>query len=153
MISKDKIVELVEEQLTDEQFIVSIDVSSTNHISVTLDSFSGLTIKNCMEFSRHIEGNLDRETEDFELQVSSAGLGEPFKIHKQFLKNKGKDVEVVMADGIKLEGTLKEVDEDGFELETRKREKVEGHKKKQLIVRVHRIEFDKAKTVKNIIKF
>jgi ribosome maturation factor RimP len=153
MINRDLIVQLVEEKLTDGQFIVSIKISSTNHISVIVDSFSGLTIKHCMDISRHIEGSLDREAEDFELQVSSAGLGEPFKIHQQFQKNKGKDVEVVMTDGTKLEGTLKEINEDGFELETRKREKVEGHKKKQLIVQVHRIEFDKAKTVKNIIKF
>ncbi len=153
MIEQNKIVQLVEEKLTDEQFIVSINVSPSNQISVLIDSFSGLTIDHCVKLSRHIEGKLDREVEDFELQVSSAGLSEPFKIHKQFEKNKGKEVEVVMNDGIKLEGILKEIDDAGFELETSKREKVEGHKKKQLITRIHRIEFDQAKTVKNSIKF
>jgi ribosome maturation factor RimP len=62
-------------------------------------------------------------------------------------------MEVVLTNGEKLEGLLKTADQEGFELETTKREKVEGHKKKQLITRLHRIAFDEAKTVKNIIKF
>ena len=118
-----------------------------------VDSFSGLTIDHCVKLSRHIEGNLDREIEDFELQVSSAGLGEPFKIRQQFEKNKGKEVQVILANGMKLEGVLTKIDQTGFELETSKRQKVEGHKKKQLITKIHRIEFDQAKIVKNSIKF
>ncbi len=153
MIDQNKIVQLVEEKLTDEQFIVSIDIRPSNQISILVDSFSGVTINDCIQLSRHIEGNLDREVDDFELQVSSAGISEPFKIRQQFEKNKGKEIEVVLTDGIKHEGVLKEIDDSGFELETSKREKVEGHKKKQLITRIHRIEFDQAKTVKNIIKF
>lgn len=153
MIDQNKIVQLVEEKLTDEQFIVSIDIRPSNQMSILVDSFSGVTINDCIQLSRHIEGNLDREVEDFELQVSSAGISEPFKIRQQFEKNKGKEIEVVLTDGIKHEGVLKEIDDSGFELETSKREKVEGHKKKQLITRIHRIEFDQAKTVRNIIKF
>lgn len=153
MIDQRKITQLVEEKLTDEQFIVSVDVSPSNQISILVDSFSGLTIDHCVKLSRHIEGNLDREIEDFELQVSSAGLGEPFKIRQQFEKNKGKEVQVILANGMKLEGVLTKIDQTGFELETSKRQKVEGHKKKQLITKIHRIEFDQAKIVKNSIKF
>ena len=153
MIEHNKIVQLVEEKLNDEQFIVSVDISPTNQIYVLIDGMSGVKISDCVAVSRNIEGNLDREVEDFELQVSSAGLSEPFTIQKQYEKNKGKEIEVVLTDGIKLEGILKEYDEAGFELETSKREKVEGHKKKQLITRIHRIEFDQTKTVKNSIKF
>lgn len=153
MIDQRKITQLVEEKLTDEQFIVSVDVSPLNQISILVDSFSGLTIDHCVKLSRHIEGNLDREVEDFELQVSSAGLGEPFKIRQQFEKNKGKEVQVILANGMKLEGVLTKIDQTGFDLETSKRQKVEGHKKKQLITKIHRIEFDQAKIVKNSIKF
>ncbi|MGQ8336099.1 ribosome assembly cofactor RimP [Sunxiuqinia sp. A32] len=153
MIDQKIITQLVEEKLTDDQFIVSIDINTGNRISVLVDSFSGVTIDHCVAISRNIENNLDREVEDFELQVSSAGLGESFKIHQQFVKNTGKEVEVILNDGNKIEGILKSVDDNGFEIESSKREKVEGHKKKQLITRNHRIEFDQAKTVKNIIKF
>ena len=153
MIDKNKIVELVEEKLTEDQFIVSIDVSPSNQISVLLDSDKGITIRDCVNISRQIEGNLDRESEDFELNVSSSGLGQPFKILRQYKKNIGKEIEVVLKDGRKVEGILKQVDEDGFELETSKKEKVEGKKKKELIVSLIPIKFDEAKTVKNIIKF
>ncbi len=153
MIEQKKIVQLIEERLSDEQFIVSVNISSTNQIKVLIDGFSGVNISDCVSVSRNIEGNLDREVEDFELEVSSAGLSEPFSIQKQYEKNKGKEIEVVLNDGTKHEGILKDYDENGFELETSKREKVEGHKKKQLITQIHRIEFDQTKTVKNSIKF
>lgn len=153
MIDKKKIIELVEEKLTEDQFIVEIEVSPANQISVLVDSETGITIDHCIQISRQIEGSLDREEEDFELQVSSAGLGLPFKVHRQFIKNIDKEVEVVLNDGQKLEGVLKSVADESFELETSKREKVEGKKKKQLVVRLHQIAFEEAKTVKNIIKF
>lgn len=145
--------QLVEEKLTEDQFIVSVDVSPLNQISVLLDSDTGITIQHCVNISRQIEGNLDREIEDFELNVSSAGLGQPLKILRQFRKNLDKEVEAILKDGRKLGGILKAVDEKGFKLETSKREKVEGKKKKQRITTLHEIGFDEAKTVKNIIKF
>ncbi len=118
-----------------------------------VDSEKGITIDHCIQISRQIEGNLDREEEDFELQVSSAGLGLPFKVRRQFIKNIDQEVEVVLKDGQKMEGILKSVAEEGFELETSKKEKVEGKKKKELVTRLHQISFEQAKTVKNIIKF
>jgi ribosome maturation factor RimP len=153
MIDRNKITQLIEDKLTEEQFIVSLDVTPTSQIMVTLDSMNGITIDDCVQISRLVEGSLDREEDDFELQVSSAGLGQPLKVYRQFEKNIGQEMEVVLTNGEKLEGLLKSADQDGFELETTKREKLEGHKKKQLITRVHRIAFDEAKTVKNIIKF
>lgn len=153
MIDKNKITQLVEDKLSEGQFVIDVEVSPSNQIQVILDSESGITIDHCVQISRAVEENLDREEEDFELQVSSAGLGQPFKVHRQFTKNIDEEVEVVLKNGEKLEGILKSVGDDEFELETAKREKVEGHKKKQLITRVHRIAFDDAKTVKNIIKF
>jgi len=153
MIDKKKIIDLIEQKLTEDQFIVEVEVSPANQISVLIDSEIGISIDDCVAVSRQIEGNLDREEEDFELQVSSAGLGQPFKVHRQFTKNLEREVEVVLKDGKKLEGILKNVSESGFELETTGKEKIEGTKKKELVTRLHSIPFEEAKTVKNIIKF
>ncbi|MGQ7868262.1 ribosome assembly cofactor RimP [Sunxiuqinia sp. sy24] len=153
MIDKNKITQLIEDKLSEDQFIVSLEVTPSNQIKVSLDSESGITIDHCVQISRLVEGSLDREEDDFELQVASAGLGQPLTVYRQFVKNIGQEMEVVLNTGEKLEGELKSADQDGFELETSKREKVEGHKKKQLITRLHRIAFGDAKTVKNIIKF
>ena len=153
MIEKSRIIQLIEEKLTADQFIVDVEVSPSNQISVQIDSEIGITIDHCVAISRQIEDNLDREEEDFELQVSSAGLGQPFKVFRQYLKNLEKEVEVVLKDGKKLEGILKQASENGFVLETSKMEKPEGKKKKELVTQLHEISFDQAKTVKNIIKF
>ncbi|WP_430973219.1 ribosome assembly cofactor RimP [Sunxiuqinia rutila] len=153
MIDKSKITQLIEDELSEDQFIVDLEVTPSNQIKVSLDSENGITIDHCVQISRLVEGSLDREEEDFELQVASAGLGQPLKVYRQYVKNIGQEMEVVLKTGEKLSGELKSVNQDGFELETVKREKVEGHKKKQLITRLHRIAFDEAKTVKNIIKF
>jgi ribosome maturation factor RimP len=153
MIDKDKITQLIEDKLTDDQFIVEIEVTPTSQILVTLDGEKGITIDHCVQISRLVEGSLDREQDDFELQVSSAGLGQPFKVQRQFVKNTGSEVEVVLTDGEKLKGILITTDDNGFELEQTKSEKVEGHKKKQQVTSTRHIAFDEAKTVKNIIKF
>ncbi len=153
MIDRKRIIALIEEKLTSEQFIVDVEVSGSNQISVVIDSENGISIDDCIQISRQIEGNLDREEEDFELQVASAGLGQPLKVFRQFMKNIDREMEVVLKDGQKLEGILRSASENGFELETSKKEQVEGKKKKELVTRLHSISFDQAKTVKNIIKF
>lgn len=153
MIDRNLIIQLTEERLKADQFIVDVTVGQANQISVLLDSDTGITIDDCIQVSRNIEGNLDREAEDFELQVSSAGLGKPFKVHRQYVKNMANEVEVVFKNGQKQSGILKQVDESGFDLEISKNEKVEGKKKKQIVTRVQRISFDETKTVKNSIKF
>ena len=153
MIDRKKIIQLIEEKLPDDQFIVEVEVSPANQISVLIDSETGITIDHCVAVSRQIEGNLDRESEDFELQVSSAGLGLAFKVFRQYVKNIGNEIEVVLKDGKKLEGILKNADQAGFEIETAKMEKIEGKKKKEMVTQLHQISFDQAKTVRNIIKF
>jgi len=153
MIDRNLIIQFTEEKLKKDQFIVEVTVGQANQISVLLDSDAGITIDDCIQVSRHIEGSLDREAEDFELQVSSAGLGQPFKVHRQYLKNLGKEVEVVLTNGLKQTGILKNVNESGFDLEVSKNEKLEGQKKKQLVIRTLQISFEEAKTVKTIVKF
>ncbi len=153
MIAKEKIVKLVEERLDDEMFIVDITVSSNNDIQVYVDSFSGMTIEQCISVSRNVEHNLDREEEDFALQVSSPGLTKSFKVKQQYKKYTGKEIEVQTADGVELEGLLVASDDEGIVLKTSKREKVEGHKKKQLIEKEHNLKYDEIKSAKAVISF
>ncbi|MGE4587701.1 MAG: ribosome assembly cofactor RimP [Mangrovibacterium sp.] len=153
MIDKNSIRKLTEEKLEEGQFVVEIEVSQSNQISVILDGDKGISIDDCIRISRHIEGNLDRDAEDFELQVSSAGLGQPFRLRRQFFKNLGGEVEVVLTGGQKEKGILKRVGETCFELEVNAMEKVEGKKKKQAVSRILQIPYEGAKTVKNSIIF
>ncbi len=153
MVNKAKIEELVKEKLDEKAFLVDVQVSASNAIKVFVDSFDGLTIDRCVEISRHLESNLDREKEDFELQVSSPGLTESFRVKEQYLKNTGRELEIVTADGTKRIGLLKEVKPEFIVFETSAREKVEGNKKKQLIVREHQIEYSDIKSAKVVVSF
>ncbi|HZY25388.1 MAG TPA: ribosome assembly cofactor RimP [Bacteroidales bacterium] len=119
MIEKQKIQELIEEYIKGKElFLVSVKVSSANRIIVLADKKDGITIDECAAIHRHIENGLDRDVEDFELQVSSPGLDLPFSVIEQYLKNEGKKVEVVDNDGTKYTGKLKNITPGGFELET-----------------------------------
>ena len=102
MIEKQKIQGLVEEYIKGTGlFLVAVKVSSSNRISVLADKNEGITIDECAAIHRHIEKNLDRDKEDFELQVSSPGLDLPFEVIEQYFKNEGKKVEVIDNEGSK----------------------------------------------------
>ena len=119
MIEKQTIQGIVEEFLKGTKlFLVAVKVSSSNRITVLADKNEGITIDECAAIHRHIESSLDREKEDFELQVSSPGLDLPFGVIEQYYKNEGKKVEVVDNEGTKCSGILKNVTSGGFELET-----------------------------------
>ncbi len=153
MIDKKKVEILVKEKLGDDMFIVDINVSTSNVIHVFVDGFNGITIEQCIGISRNVEHNLDREEEDFALEVSSPGLTESFKVRQQYIKYEGRDVEVEKTDGEKLKGLLKISDEEQIVLETSERKKVEGHKKKQVIVTEHTIKYEDIKSAKAVISF
>jgi ribosome maturation factor RimP len=119
MIGKQDIEGLVKEFMTGtELFLVAVKVSGSNRITVLADKNAGITIDECAAIHRHIEKSLDRETEDFELQVSSPGLDLPFGVIEQYFKNEGKRVEVIDYEGAKHFGKLKNVTQGGFELES-----------------------------------
>jgi len=119
MIEKQKIEGLVKEYINGAGlFLVSVKVSSANRIIVLADKNEGITIDECAALHRYIEKSLDRDKEDFELQVSSPGLDIPFGVIEQYFKNDGKKVEVIDFEGSKFTGKLKNVTEGGFELET-----------------------------------
>jgi ribosome maturation factor RimP len=151
MISKEVIQRMAEEKLTDTMFIVDITVGLGNAISVVIDSDEGLSIDRCIEMSRHIEHQFDREVEDFSLEVSSPGLTQPFKVLRQYLKYLGKDIEIVTGKGEKLTGVLQSADEKGFFVETKTNIKVDG--KKAVETKTVEFSMNDIKTVKPVITF
>jgi ribosome maturation factor RimP len=119
MVEKQTIQGLVEEFIKGTGlFLVAVKVSSSNRITVLADKNEGITIDECAAIHRHIEKNLDREKEDFELQVSSPGLDLPFGVIEQYYKNEGRKVEIIDNEGSRYTGILKNVTPGGFELET-----------------------------------
>ena len=120
MIEKIKILELVNNALEgSDKFLVNLKITPDNRIFVDIDGDNGVNIDDCIEVSRAIEGNLDREEEDFELNVSSAGADQPLKLTRQYRKNVGRDLEVVTSDGERAEGTLEDASEEGIVLRTK----------------------------------
>jgi len=153
MINKEIVIKLVEEKLDEKMFLVEVTVSKSNVINVFIDGFDGMTIEKCIEISRHIEHNLDREIEDFELQVSSPGLTENFKVKQQYFKYRDREIELVTNEDQKLKGLLKNVSEEGIVLETTSKEKIEGQNKKQIVTREHEFKYDNIKNAKAVITF
>jgi ribosome maturation factor RimP len=153
MIDKVKVAELVNEKLTDDQFLVEVTVSSSNVIHIMVDSDTGISINQIVEISRFVESNLDREVEDFELSVFSAGLSEPFRLVRQYKKNIGTEIEVLLVTGQKLTGMLIKADDRAIELEVTTKEKAEGSKKKELISKVHQFDYQEIKEAKKVLKF
>lgn len=154
MILKDTVIQLVEAFLENTgYYLVDLKVSNDNRILVEIDSFEGVSIDFCVELNRHIEANLDREIEDYELEVASAGLTEPFKVLKQYEKNLGNEVEVLTKDGKKLTGILMLCDDAKIILQQEKLVKPEGAKRKTTIVEETEIPYTNIKTTKYIIRF
>ncbi|HEY9114421.1 MAG TPA: ribosome assembly cofactor RimP [Bacteroidales bacterium] len=130
MIKKEQIVKLAEECLEGTgRFIVKVSVGKDNLINVYIDGDEGVTIDHCVELSRHIEGNLDREIEDYELKVSTAGVGQPMVNIRQYAKNIGKPVEVLMKDGSMKKGILQAVDIENLTLAEALKDKNKKSKK------------------------
>ncbi len=154
MIDKKNITEIVEKEIANtDLFLVELSVSAGNAIYVSIDSLLGVPIITCIELSRAIEKHFDREVEDFELQVASAGIGQPFQVLQQYHKFLNKEVEVLTAEGIKFIGKLITVGDEEIEIEVEEKVKVEGKKKKQLIANTHTFKFDQIKSTKDIITF
>jgi ribosome maturation factor RimP len=154
MISKQKIESLIAEKMSSgDYFVVSLDISTSNRIKLIVDSMKGITIEECVEFSRAIEHNLDREAEDFELEVSSPGLSMPLTVHQQYVKNIGRELDILTSDNTKIKGLLKHVGEKSILIEEQKKIKVEGQKQKVLTKIEQTVAFDNINKALVIIKF
>lgn len=136
-----------------ELFIVEVSVNAGNKILVLLDSMKGACIDDCIKVSRAVEQQFDREVEDFELEVSTPGLSNPFKVIQQYLKNVGKDIEVVLNTGQKYTGKLLLVEDDAFCMEHQHKIKREGKKRPELETEQLNFIFDDVKTTKIVINF
>jgi len=154
MIEKDFIRDITEKYLEGTtMFLVDAAVRPGNIIVVEVDSDEGVSIDDCIALSRNIESHLDRDTEDFELEVGSVGITSPFRIPRQYQKNIGNEVEVLTKKGQKLSGILKSCDNKGFVITVSKMVKPEGAKKKVAVEEEFSFEYQDVKYTKYLIRF
>lgn len=150
MIDKVEILNLVREVLDGtDKFLVDLHISRDNRINISIDGDNGITIDDCIELSRHVEGHLNRDVEDFELNVASAGLDCPLKMVRQYKKNVGRSLKVETADGNTRQGELLEAADEKIvlKLDLTKKQKKEG------VSDVFECLYKDIKTAKIVIKF
>ena len=154
MIDRSIVSGIVNEWLEDkEYFLVDVTVSSDDKIVVEIDHAEGVWIDDCVELSRFIESKLDREEEDYELEVGSAGIGQPFKVLQQYLIHIGQEVEVITKQGQKLEGVMKDANEENFTVTIQKKVKPEGAKRPKLVDEDVTFTYEEIKYTKYLISF
>ena len=154
MIDKQMVIQLAEEKLASSgNYLVDVEIQPGNVIIVEIDNDEAVCIDDCVELSRFIEEHLDRNSKDFELEVGSAGITSPFKILRQYQKNIGKEVEVLLASGMKLTGILKSADENGIVLTVEKQVKPEGAKRKITVEEDLAYTYNEIKSTKYLIRF
>ena len=154
MIDKKVVENLVNEWLADQDyFLVDVEISTDNRIVVEIDHADGVWIEDCVALSRYIEDHLEREVEDYELEVGSAGLGQPFKVVRQYENCIGKEVEVLKADGKKVRGVLKSVNAPEFIVTVVEKVKMEGKKRLVSTEVDYTFRMDEVKYTKYLITF
>lgn len=147
MLDKKKIEKLVNESVEgSDKFLVEVSVSSANVVDVFVDGDDGISIRECVKISRLIESTFDREIEDYELRVSSPGLSRPFKMIRQYKKYVDREIIVVTNEDKKINGMLKSVSDNGFQLERKK-----GKKGKEIVLEEYL--FDNIKEAKPYVGF
>ena len=135
-------------------YIIEVTVSKDNDVEVTIESEEGkVELEDCVAISRFFETKFDRETEDYSLTVTSAGLDQPFKVLKQYIKSIGKKVEVQLKGGKKMVAVLEAADEESITLKYSQKEAVEGKKKKEIVEHVDRFTMDQVNSVRPHLSF
>lgn len=134
-------------------FLVDVKVSKNKAIEITIDAQEGVDINTCSQISRKMEALLDRENEDFELTVSSAGIGCPFKVEGQYRKNIGKKVEIKSIDSSRIEGILKSYDGEKIVVECEEKKIVEGKKTKETVKTNKTFFLSDIRQIKDIVSF
>ncbi|WBV59582.1 ribosome assembly cofactor RimP [Chryseobacterium camelliae] len=149
----------IEELLNDfletrkDLFLVDLKISAGDDITVILDGDNGVSLQDCLDASRAIEFNMDREEHDFSLQVMSAGLSEPLATPRQFAKNIGRDIDILLNDSSKIEGELAKVDEEKITLILRYRKPKDIGKGKVDVEEEKEIPYSEIKKALVVIKF
>jgi ribosome maturation factor RimP len=136
MIDKNVVTKAVDEWLQKgDYYLVDVEMTPDDRIVIEIDHADGVWIEDCADLSRHLQETLGEELGDYELEVGSAGIGQPFKVAQQYRNHIGKEVEVLQKNGQKKQGILKEVSEDGqqFTITTKEKQQVEGKKRPVMI--------------------
>ena len=154
MINKEVLKTLVEEWLQNgDYFLVDIIFSADDRIVIEIDHADGVWIEDCAELSRFLQEKLGDELGDYELEVGSAGLGQPFKVEQQYKNHIGDEVEVLQQDGVKLKGILKAVDGRQFTITVQEKQHVEGKKRPVLVEVDKTYHMDGIKYAKYLLAF
>ena len=154
MIDCAKILEIADRELAGtDLFTVSCKCSPMNEVELLIDSDTSVTIERCVELSRTIEAEFDRDVEDFQLTVASAGIGSELKNIRQYRKLIGSSVEVLLLSGIKVLAKLDAVDDEGITISYEEKQTVEGKKRKVLVNVERTYRFDEIKYTKEYLDF
>ena len=154
MIDKNVVKEIVGQWLVGkEYFLVDVEVSNDDRIVVEIDHADGVWIDDCVELSKFVEEHLSRDEQDYELEVGSAGLGQPFKVAQQYVNHIGDTIEVLTLDGKKMQGVLKAVDGDNFTVTVQEKQKQEGKKRPVLVDVDKTFQMDGVKYAKYLLAF
>jgi ribosome maturation factor RimP len=152
-MNQELVKKLIEEAIEENPmlFLVEWKISGDNHIEILVDGDEGMSIDEIVRISRHVEHNLDREEADFSLNVSSAGVGNPLVLPRQYRKNIGRTLKITPADGGQdIEGELVSADEENILLKWEAREPKPVGKGKHTVVKEENIKYSDIK--KAIVK-
>lgn len=154
MIDKQKVEAIVEDWLVGKDyFLTDVQVSNDDRIVVEIDHKDGVWIDDCVELSQYIEAHLNREEEDYELEVGSAGIGQPFKVMQQYLNHVGDEIEVLTVAGQKRQGILISADADEIVVNVKTKVKLEGSKRPKTIDVANTIPLSEIKEARAVISF
>jgi ribosome maturation factor RimP len=152
---REKVTQLLQEAMDENSslFLISLDIQGNNEIKVTIDGDQGVTVQDCIAVSRKVEHNLDREEEDFSLEVMSVGATTPLQQARQYKKNIGRFLEVKTDAGLKLEGTLEQATDEAVTLTWKAREPKPVGKGKVTVQKTEVIPYQSIVEAKVVIKF
>lgn len=154
MIDKKQIEDIVAGKIEGtDLFLVEVKIDTQNNITVVLDSPEGISIDACVVMSQYIESQLDRESEDFALEVSSPGVGQPLKVLQQYTKILNGTIEILLNNGQKINGILRDANQEGILVEYETKEKPDGAKRPVKVTKTEPYAFSEIKSVKETIIF
>ncbi|MCM1290884.1 MAG: ribosome assembly cofactor RimP [Prevotella sp.] len=154
MIDSSKLRDFIENSLEGSgNYLVDLKVSPTNEITVEIDNDEGVDIDECISLTHAIEGEFNRDVEDYELEVGSSGLTSPFKVVRQYRKNLGNPVVVLTKDGRKLHGILRDVTDSGFTIVQEEKIKKPGEKRPVIEEVEYPFDYQDVKSVVYDLKF
>ena len=154
MIEKNVVKTFVEEWLeSNDYFLVDVNITSDDRIVVEIDHSDGVWIEDCAALSRFLQEKLGDDLGNYELEVGSAGIGQPFKVPQQYQNHIGKEVEVLTADGKKVQGVLKTVEGEAFTVTVTEKQKVEGKKRPVMVEVDKKFDMNNIKYTKYLLSF